>query len=218
MTSETDLHLLFDMALKGSQDMARAQDPRLVLDVLLLRMLSAPRRRQIADLLASALPNTKTLSDTASPASAPPTVEKKKLLADEDLSPIEKWVKFINQVRQQDALFAAKLDNLLFLKEENFCLYFAVPQNLVFLKEQMKDSENRKKLQAYIDSQWGQGYAFEVIAPTVENKGESAQNLMVKKQADDKSKLQEAVENHPLVQKAKSVFNGEIKSIKKLSD
>ena len=33
-----DLHLLFDMALKGAQDLARASDPLLVLEMVLLRM------------------------------------------------------------------------------------------------------------------------------------------------------------------------------------
>ncbi|HEX4924724.1 MAG TPA: DNA polymerase III subunit gamma/tau [Bdellovibrionales bacterium] len=41
--SEEDLHLLFDMALKGGQDFLRSQDPRLVLEMLLLRMSQAPR-------------------------------------------------------------------------------------------------------------------------------------------------------------------------------
>lgn len=42
LTSE-DLHLLFDMALKGAQDLARASDPFLVMEMVLLRLTSAPR-------------------------------------------------------------------------------------------------------------------------------------------------------------------------------
>ncbi|MEQ1876995.1 MAG: hypothetical protein ABL958_10145, partial [Bdellovibrionia bacterium] len=45
--SEEDIHLLFDMALKGGQDFLRAQDPRLVLEMLLLRMSQAPRVERI---------------------------------------------------------------------------------------------------------------------------------------------------------------------------
>ena len=38
-----DLHLLFDMCLKGAQDLARAADTLLVLEMILLRMANAPR-------------------------------------------------------------------------------------------------------------------------------------------------------------------------------
>jgi DNA polymerase-3 subunit gamma/tau len=40
---EEDLHLLFDMALKGEQDILRSSDPRLVLEMVLLRMAVSPQ-------------------------------------------------------------------------------------------------------------------------------------------------------------------------------
>lgn len=40
--AQEDLHLLFDMCLKGAQDLARATDPALVLEMVLLRMSHAP--------------------------------------------------------------------------------------------------------------------------------------------------------------------------------
>ncbi len=42
-TSEEDIHLLFDMALKGAADLIRANDSKIVLEMLLLRMASAPK-------------------------------------------------------------------------------------------------------------------------------------------------------------------------------
>ena len=41
--SAENVHLLFDMALKGANDLHQSTDPHLVLDMLLLRMASAPR-------------------------------------------------------------------------------------------------------------------------------------------------------------------------------
>jgi DNA polymerase-3 subunit gamma/tau len=41
--SDEDLHLLFDMALKGVNDLMRSQDARIVLEMLILRMTAAPR-------------------------------------------------------------------------------------------------------------------------------------------------------------------------------
>jgi DNA polymerase-3 subunit gamma/tau len=47
---EEDIHLLFDMALKGAYDLHRAQDARVVLDMILLRMSVAPRIRDLQNL------------------------------------------------------------------------------------------------------------------------------------------------------------------------
>ena len=49
--SQEDLHFMFDMALKGVNDLLRAQDPRLVLEIILLRMASAPRIHDLQNLL-----------------------------------------------------------------------------------------------------------------------------------------------------------------------
>ncbi len=45
-----DIHTLFDMALKGSLDILKAQDGKIVLEMLLLRMVHAPRYVNILDL------------------------------------------------------------------------------------------------------------------------------------------------------------------------
>lgn len=49
--SEEDLHLLFDLGLKGVQDILKGFDPRLVLEMVLLRMVSAPRIESLAHIL-----------------------------------------------------------------------------------------------------------------------------------------------------------------------
>ena len=45
-----DIHTLFDMALKGSLDILKAQDGKIVLEMLLLRMVHAPSYINISDL------------------------------------------------------------------------------------------------------------------------------------------------------------------------
>src|SRR4029078_5527434 len=49
--SEEDVHLLFDMTLKGASDVLRAQDPRIVLEMLLLRLSQAPRLTALQTLI-----------------------------------------------------------------------------------------------------------------------------------------------------------------------
>src|SRR5690606_127053 len=57
-----DLHFMFDMALKGANDLTRASDPLLVLEMVLMRMASAPR---VANLSGGARP-------ASAPTQAPP--------------------------------------------------------------------------------------------------------------------------------------------------
>lgn len=51
-TSEEDLHALFDMLLKGINDLLRSSDPRLVLEMTLLRISSAPTMVSLRDFFA----------------------------------------------------------------------------------------------------------------------------------------------------------------------
>lgn len=265
---EEDLHMLFDMALKGAQDLARAQDPRIVLEVILLRMVSAPKVASIKDLFAGiksepegstetkntvglagrhekvpiqhghqrlkqaqnlnevpkgldamkkALENQKPqASAVAAPKPVTPEAKKPeppKLISEQkELPPGDQWIAFVDQVRNEDALFAAKIENLLFIEEAHQQINLAVPPKLVFLKEQMADQQVRKKLQGFIDSFWGRGYSFQ-IKSAADSQGESAQSLVQKKQLVADEELKVLIHDHPLVKAATDAFQGEVKSI-----
>lgn len=69
--SEEDIHLLFDMALKGAGDIPRSSDPRIVLEMVLLRMVQAPKIASLMQLLqgdraSGGKPNFNPSSSTAS--------------------------------------------------------------------------------------------------------------------------------------------------------
>ncbi len=67
--SSENIHLLFDMTLKGAQDVARTQEPRLALEMLLLRMVNAPR---IENLLAMSGPAAVGMGNASGVTSAAP--------------------------------------------------------------------------------------------------------------------------------------------------
>lgn len=257
---EEDIHLLFDMALKGGGDIPRAQDPRIVLEMVLLRMASAPKIVDLKDLLNSggnesssvggprpykppvtrpvqrghrnlmeaqkvadvpqgleamkkALDKPKKSPALVTPAAPAPETAKKRL-AQGSTTP-ERWVDFVELVRDDNALFAAKIENLLFVKEEGKLISLGVPLKLAFLKEQMADSSERKKLQGYIDSFWGAGYSFEVLMSR-DQVGESAQSIQQKKLQDAEDEIQSKIAASPIVKAAQEAFNGTIKSIVEL--
>lgn len=274
-TSEEELHLLFDMALKSANDIQKAQDPRLVLEVVMLRMVSAPRLIDIHTLLnqfKNQSHNVQSLSTPQAPHTAPAKTSysaqapltqssqkiqeaqhvreipsgleamkasldkmsgKKNSIAQNNspqhptdkpqqdillsellqVSSSEKWLMFVDRLRQADALFAAKIENLLFVQETDNCIRLGVPAKLVFLKEQMADSQVRKKLQGFIDSYWGSGYSFDVTNSREQVVGESAQSLEQKKIQLAEDDLREKIEQHPKVVAAMKAFNGKIRSI-----
>lgn len=259
---EEDIHLLFDMALKGGSDIPRAQDPRIVLEMVLLRMASAPKIVDLKDLLNSGGNDSssaggprpykppvtrpvqrghRNLSEAQKVAEVPQGLEAMKQALDKKpkaapaattpaASPVaeapkkrlaqggtssEKWVDFVELVRDDNALFAAKIENLLFVKEEGKLLSLGVPLKLAFLKDQMADSSERKKLQGYIDSFWGAGYSFEVLMSR-DQVGESAQSIQQKKLQDAEDEIQSKIAASPIVKAAQEAFNGTIKSIVEL--
>ena len=263
--SEEDIHMLFDMALKGGSDIPRAQDPRIVLEVILLRMASAPKLADLKTLLANgpqashsaggarpyvppvALPvhGHERLKESQSVPEVPSGLEKMKAAFDgpvkktaetkpeapaptpaPEVKPeapkiatgansTERWVHFVELVRQDDALFAAKIENLLFVKEEGKLLTLGVPTKLVFLKDQMADTSVRKKVQGFIDSYWGAGYSFEVLMKG-DQVGESAQALQQKKVQLAEDEIRNKITNNPMVKAAQDAFQGKIKSIVEL--
>ncbi|WP_295904212.1 DNA polymerase III subunit gamma/tau [uncultured Bdellovibrio sp.] len=272
--SEEDIHLLFDMALKGGADIPRAQDPRIVLEVTLLRMASAPKLVDLKTLLqngastshsaggarpytppvAPAVPGHDRLQESQKVMDGPKGLEAMKAALEKakpslnsvnskpaspapaaaktasapaaapapsapvtpkvatGATPTEKWVHFVELLRQDDALFAAKVENLLFVKEEGKLVSLGVPVKLAFLKEQMADAQVRKKLQGFIDSYWGAGYSFEVLMSR-DQVGESAQAMQQKKVQMAEEEIRNKIAENPMVKAAQDVFKGHIKSI-----
>ncbi len=270
--TEEDIHMLFDMALKGGQDIPRAQDPRIVLEVVLLRMANAPKLVDLQTLLQGAANSASTSAGgprLANPHSVAPTPAKPVKIGHERLkesqhipevpsgleamkaalnkakpsldampaakpaltavapaaeekpappkkasgsTPNEKWLSFVDIVRYDDAIFAAKIENLLFSSEENKTLRLGVPPKLTFLKDQMNDSLVRKKLQGYIDSYWGDGYSFDVSMGR-DPGGETGHALLQKKVQLAEDELRTKINEHPMVKAAQEAFRGQIKSV-----
>ncbi len=227
-TSEEEIHLIFDMLLKGTQDLAKAQDPRLVCEVLFFRMASAPTAIQIMDLLtlspspeppprqmppppsAAAQKNTsQRLKESKNIPEVPQGLEKMKSVIETK----DKWLHFIEHVRTEDALFAAKLENLLFQRIEREKLFLGVPEKLGFLKDQLNSTEIVKKLQGFIASYWGPRYSFEVVTDKKQLGGESAQTLVQKKKKEEAETAHVRASQNPLVKSAQDVFKAKIISV-----
>jgi DNA polymerase-3 subunit gamma/tau len=218
-SSEEDLHMLFDMALKGGNDIPKAQDPRIVLEVSLLRMAAAPQITDLESLLrggARLVSSAKASADRGllkvEPAVPPPP----KFVTGATLH--EKWLAFVDKTRHDEAFFAAKIESLLFVKEEGQIITLGVPPKLAFLKEQMNDSSIRAKLQGFIDSYWGAGYSFQVLSGRDPVEGESANTLMQKKTQAAEDEIRKQIQENPMVIAAQQAFKGQIKAVTEIAE
>lgn len=226
--TDADLHLQFDMALKSAQDLNRASDAQVVFEMALLRMSQAPRIADLKSLLkstasvvtADALVNLKSAPASKSEAIRPKPIEGVAPQVPATLKMIDlnadNWLSFVEKIKERDAFLAAKLESLIFVGCKNLKITLQAPQNLAFLSTQLQNPELRQKLQGLIDSEISQGYTFEVLKSSVVTQGESASTLASKKQLLAEEKLMEKWQSDPRVQKAKEVFKGEVKLIKKI--
>ena len=224
--SQEDLHLLFDLALKSAQDLSRSQQPRLVLEMALLRLACAPRVADLQSLVGKAtkMPSSsgggqilqsvaKDVSVTsAKPAAVTASVRKPRTAA-------ERWYDFVQEVKGKDSLLGAKIETLLFVSEQNRTLDLAVPSREAFIKTQMEDKDTRARLQSLVDQFWGAPYKINL---QVEKQNAntaasvSAKDLDLQKAQDLQKSLQDQVASHSKIKAAHAIFKTQIKEIKEI--
>lgn len=241
-----ELHLLFDMALKGAQDLSRASDTQLVLEMVLLRMSAAPKLTfntfagSPAKAPARAIPiqtntgtravgNPQPVSAPQAPVnvesreSSPPAAHVKPAPVAQapDLdSPVQQQFRsLVEKIKDVNGLVGAQLENCFVLKLDDKVLHLGVSQKHRFLFDKLNQPEFKKKVVNYVTSFWGPGYSLNIELGEPGGKPESMtpKALGAKSEEDRQSALRREVEAHPLVQSAQSVFKTEIKSIKETS-
>ncbi|MFN7727656.1 MAG: DNA polymerase III subunit gamma/tau [Bdellovibrio sp.] len=229
--TEEDIHFLFDMSVKGAGDILRSSEPRIVLEMVLLRMSAAPRLQSIASILSGAAANQQDGAVHAPPPRQPlaqavrtaqPSLNGKPApgarsasSAGLELSPQERWFEFVQKVRSLDALLAAKMEPLIFSGVKDKTLDLLIPPKAAFLRDQLMDSGVQKKIKTLIDQYWAPGYALNVqMAQGTLNEGASAQSLAQDKEKKKEQDLTAQISEHPKVKTAAAVFKGQIKTIK----
>lgn len=159
--------------------------------------------------------NTTSLSATAPQKPAPSVAPKVAVGFVTGKTPEDRWVAFIDRVRGSDSLFGAKLENLIFVKEEGNKLMLGVSKTNAFLRDLLSDVDNKKKMQGFVDSFWGTGYSFTVSA-SGEPQGVSAQAMVQKKTMQSEELVKQQIMNDPKVLAAQRVFNGTVKSVSEI--
>ena len=202
-----DLHLLFDMILKGLSDLAKSSDPILVMEVLLLRCAQAPNVVQLGQILDS-----KPL-----PATAPPKIASEipaKKLNALGINPQEKWFQFVQNLKHADPILGAKIENLIFVGFTNDRLELSIPSRVSFLAPQFQDKGLLSELEKRVHAEYGPQSQFVILeSKQAPASGNTAKAIANEKERTKNQEIIEDLSNHPLVKSASQTFKVKIKSV-----
>lgn len=226
--SEGDIHLLFDMTLKGVSEVMRSQDPRVVLEMLLLRMASAPRVMQIEEYLTQAQQSPQEMVAPAPrPVPAPIKVQAEAPIpqsSEVETTPKapaqpsqQSWAELVAKINGVNSIIGAQLENCFLHQLEGQALVLGVSPKMKFLFEKINDPAFKRKVLNYVTTFWGPGYTLEVVAVEPENTTQQTPKVLKEihqRQKADELRLQ--IQEHPLVKATQSVFQTEIRSIKEM--
>jgi DNA polymerase-3 subunit gamma/tau len=233
--SRDDIHVLFDMALKGASDLHRAPDARVALEMAVLRMTQAPRMASLSELLrggavansgaGTARPATavtaavsaaqpsapKVSSSPNATITAPPTAVGGSATA---VSP-DGWFELVKRIQGVNSVIGAQLENCFVKEIAGKRIVLGCPPKMKFLAEKLQAGDFKKKVLNYVTTFWGPGFELEILnaEPAVAD-AMTPKAQVVKKEEDEKQRIRAQVEDHPLVKSAQAVFKSEIRAIK----
>lgn len=241
--SQEDVHMLFDMCLKGAQDLMRAQSPRIVLEMLLMRMAQAPRIEDIERFVSgsgqsttSTKPSTtsvqhkpnvtssiqKALEATQAPvvktevAQAPaPTVDHSQPY-NKDKSLVENWLTFVEKAKKISPSTGALLEHAALIALENNKMVLSVSEKESFFFDQLKDSKQISKMRELVQKIWNMEILISVQTHSETAPTASPEAVRVQNEKTTAQITREQVENHPAIQNLQKTFKGKIQNIKEL--
>ncbi len=222
-----EIELFFQVLHQGLEWIARSPQPKIVLDVLVIKCSTAealvcidsfskspspgaantPTPEQKIDLEAVPTPFTHKESEKTAPPSSVPSVpesEKKSL----------SWEGFVDHVRKTRPLLASILEHatgtqmsgLDGIPGERMILIYYSPQEAYF-REQLQSRVYQEQLSQLSKEYWGSMFPFRV---ELKNTGES---LLARKEREQRERIEsikEKAQKHPIIMEARSLFGGEI--------
>ena len=228
--SYEDLHFLFDMLLKGEREMALCYDSQLVLEVLLLRLCSAPRLESVVPLNPFGREEKKRTGGTASLYTAPLKSDSSEKLSSKTDSikpslnePIkeeakgqdfEKRFDFLAFLKRRDPALASLVEHLCLKKKSPKHFYFIAPKNFSYLKNKITEPSFHKLLEKQLTEFLNSKEQVKIEFSAGKADGI---NLREEKEIMEKNQLFTQIQKNPFVKEVKDLFEGEIKSVIKSS-
>ncbi len=219
--SQEDIHLLFDMCLKGAQDLVKSQNPQVVLEMLLMRMAQAPRVQDIESFLRDrseevSANRQKVSSPQHPPASSKFFSQKPAVTFASPSAPVEKnWTQFVEQVKRASPILGAQLEHAEMTSLDSEKIILSLNQEDRFFLDQLKEAKQTQKIKEFLMQFWNIQVSVVVQASDKKNV-ESPTAIKNQKETKSAEELMAKVKEHPLIQNLQKNFSGKITSINEL--
>lgn len=199
-SSSEDIHMLFDMALKGASDLTKCENPQIVLEMILIRIANAPK-------VESLLKNYRINNNVA------PVNTGKTIRANKNSKP-QNFRNFVDFVEEQNkAHIASVLGNCHFeeIKNDLFVINLDKDKQPVEFKTLEK---YKTEVETLIESFYNKKLKLQIQ----KNSKHSAISKTPNEEIEDevkknKDELKKQIESEPVVQDLKKIFNSDIINI-----
>lgn len=215
--STEDIHLIFDITLKGTQTVIQSIEPKLSLEMLLLKLVHAPRVKNLLSLTnnisqasLSIPPNIKPTNTGGSKPgekTPPANLPKAKIKSDDT------WTQFVEDVKESNGFLGALLENTFITEQTETSIELGIADKMEFLAEKIEDPENKARIQNFMQTFWGKTLNIS-LAKTKKKSELSPKEKKQNEEAQKKQELRKKIEEDPLVKKTQALFNTTISAIR----
>jgi DNA polymerase-3 subunit gamma/tau len=237
-TPVEEIHYIYDMLLKGHSDLAASPDPSGSLEVILLRILAAPKMMELIHVLQGGI--NATLAPTTQPAAQAAQVVKapEQTAPQSFASPVRSieekiaqqsvpagatanpatgfpWTQMVQKIKAVNPKLGAILEGCTLISEGGGELVIGVTAKMELFFEQLNSDSGRTKISNYIKTFYGKSLNVSLSKDTDGVRLSPAQEA-TQRIDRQKQELQAKVEEHPMVKQAKEHLKAEIRSMKEL--
>jgi len=218
LLSEEEIHLLFDMALKGASDIQKAFEPRIVLEMVFMRMAAAPRIQffyENHELKSPPPVANATKTEKKSPKSTEPVKTKAPPKQHDIQSLVNKWQDFVGNVANKNPLLATKLRHSAVKKTENQLVTLALDKDHGFMLEELNSKDSRREIQGLLAAE---GYPVENLKFVLAKEEAIQSPERIEKTAKEKAEkeIRQKIENSDIFKKTQEVFKTSKYQLKEL--
>ena len=210
-TTTENLHLLFDMCLKGLEDLAKSFNPHITLEMILLRMGEAPR---VEEVLAAEAVFPPVQVKTSTDKTPPQTLDSKKHLSSgkekpsnfgKDLSSAV-WPEFIQFTSKKHPKTTAVIRSFSLCRFSCDEVVLGYPAAAEFLKSQSQNKAFQIRLKEYLFEFFGRNITLKFIPA---DKTSSREESAAQQQSRQIKNIQKAA-SHPLAKKVSHLFQAQV--------
>ena len=236
------IYFLFDKMLQGVQSLSYAQDPRIVLEILLLQMAEGVRTQEknesvLAQKDKNVLSDKKEILSNSNIRQSIDFYENKDVLQESkavsletgnskpDKDPLSnskgKWTVLVNRIKKVNPSLGAKLENVYCSQIKDGRIQIGISKKQGFLFDELNQKEVQKKICNYIHTFWGSSYTMDMNWIHEKDLQKDKSLLTLEQQAQIKKKrqqhkLEEQVAQDHLVKSVKELFSAQVTKIKEL--